>query len=184
MSTRRSASKRSLTKTAVSVLQGFPRATEAHGGASRTARPERTPPMPSASSCDIANADAGDGARTALAALDWKAAPATARTARGSNALLGILGHSEECIGHAMSGQIAVCDCRTKPMEDPAVAVALAMHYARTAIDRGVPIPTVVLELLTLRVQEGDPTCRAVGEWLDERGLLDIGFPPSLGSDQ
>ncbi|MER9586123.1 hypothetical protein [Mesorhizobium sp. M0276] len=142
--------------------------------------------MPSASSCATTKADAVDGAGAALAALDWQLPPAMARarTARGSNALLGILGHSEQCIGLATSGQIAVCDCRTKPMEDPAVAVALALHYARTAVDRGIPIPTVVLELLALRVREGDPTCRAVGEWLDERGLLDIRFPPSLGRDQ
>lgn len=152
--------------------------------ASRTARPKRGPPMPSASSCATTKADAGDGAGAALAALDWQSPPSMARTARGSNALLGILGHSQECIGHAMSGQITVCDCRTKPMEDPAVAVALAIHYARTAIDRGIPIPAVVLELLTLRVREGDPTCRAVGQWLDERGLLDVRFPPSLGRDQ
>ncbi|MES0028627.1 hypothetical protein [Mesorhizobium sp. M0040] len=132
----------------------------------------------------IAKADAVDGAGLGLAALDWQSPPVLAPTARASNALLGILGHSEQCIGLAMSGQIAVCDCRTKPMEDPAVAVALAMHYARTAIDRGIPIPEVVLELLALRVREGDLACRAVGEWLDERGLLDIRFPPSVGRDR
>jgi len=91
-----------------------------------------------------------------------------------AQSLLGMLGHSDECIGLAKSGRIASCDCRTRPMEDPAVAVGLVLHYARTAITRGLPIPPSVIELLTHHVEEGDPTCIVVARWLDGNGLLDI----------
>lgn len=79
-----------------------------------------------------------------------------------------------ECELDRLEAQLRSCDCRTKPMEDPAVAVGLVLHYARTAITRGLPIPPSVIELLTHHVEEGDPTCIVVARWLDENGLLDI----------
>jgi hypothetical protein len=101
-----------------------------------------------------------------------------------TGALLGMLGHSEACIALAKTGRTVSCDCRTSDMDDPAVAVGLAMHYARIATNRSLPIPAVVIELLALRVREGDPACRSVSEWLDQRGLLDIKYTSDQGSHQ
>ena len=41
---------------------------------------------------------------------------------------------------------------------------------------RRLPISPVVIELLTQRVEEGDPTCIMVARWLDDSGLLDITY--------
>lgn len=86
--------------------------------------------------------------------------------------LLGLLGHSPECIGLATAGRIASCGCGTQPMDDPAVAVGLVMHYARIAMTRHLPIPPGVIALLAQRVEEGDPACGMVARWLEDSGLL------------
>ncbi|KQZ22430.1 hypothetical protein ASD50_21225 [Mesorhizobium sp. Root552] len=85
--------------------------------------------------------------------------------------LLGLLGHSAECAGLAMEGRIVSCGCRTKPMDDPAVAVGLVMHYARIAMTRRLAIPPAVIALLAQRVEEGDPACGMVARWLEGSGL-------------
>ena len=85
--------------------------------------------------------------------------------------LLGLLGHSAECAGLAIEGRIVSCGCRTRPMDDPAVAVGLVMHYARIATTHRLPIPPTVTALLAQRVEEGDPACAMVAEWLEASGL-------------
>lgn len=128
-------------------------------------------------------ADGTHTVREALTGLDWKMAKAEPTTVlvdqhRQSAApnsidkLFGLLGHGRECSELATAGQIASCTCRTTPMDDPAVAVGLAMHFAKTALARGIPMPRSVIWLLESRIQEGDATCQIVGQWLDERGLL------------
>ncbi|AID30402.1 MULTISPECIES: hypothetical protein [unclassified Mesorhizobium] len=59
-------------------------------------------------------------------------------------------------------------------MEDPAVTVGLVIHYARISLAQRVPIPTVIIELLTRRIEEGDPACIMVAEWCDASGLLNL----------
>ncbi|MDX8527015.1 hypothetical protein RFM68_21165 [Mesorhizobium sp. MSK_1335] len=59
-------------------------------------------------------------------------------------------------------------------MEDPAVAVGLAIHFARISLAQRIPLPAVIIELLARRVEEGDAACRMVAEWLDDCGLLDL----------
>ncbi|ODA91863.1 hypothetical protein BFX40_02465 [Mesorhizobium sp. SEMIA 3007] len=85
-----------------------------------------------------------------------------------------LLGHSESCAELRRAGGITACDCRIKPMEDPAVTVGLVIHYARISLAQRVPIPTVIIELLTRRIEEGDPACIMVAEWCDASGLLNL----------
>lgn len=96
------------------------------------------------------------------------------RKATDSLPLLMLLGHSESCAELRRSGRLAACDCKIKPMEDPAVTVALVVHYAKLSLAQRVPIPPVIIELLTRRVEEGDPACIMVAEWCDTSGLLDL----------
>jgi hypothetical protein len=122
------------------------------------------------------------GAEGPLAGLAWRKPP-TQNTKGPARALLGLLGHSAECAGLAMAGRIVSCGCRTRPMEDPAVAVGLVMHYARIATTRRLPIPPAVIELLAQRVEEGDPTCVVVAKQLEASGLLDIARKADEESD-
>ncbi|TPJ43474.1 hypothetical protein [Mesorhizobium sp. B2-6-5] len=91
-----------------------------------------------------------------------------------SEALLGLLGHTESCLTLIRAGPIASCDCRTAHMEDPAIAVEVTRHYARIAIATGSPIPRVILELLTCHVMDANPACIESAEWLEATGLLDL----------
>ena len=59
-------------------------------------------------------------------------------------------------------------------MEDPAVTVGLAIHFARISLAQRAPLPPVIIELLARRVEEGDPACVMVAEWLETCGLLHL----------
>jgi hypothetical protein len=94
--------------------------------------------------------------------------------ATASLPLLMLLGHSESCATFRRAGAIVSCDCRIKPMEDPAVAVGLAVHFARISMAHHVALPDVIIELLARRVEDGDPACIMVAEWLETAGLVGI----------
>lgn len=94
--------------------------------------------------------------------------------ATASLPLLMLLGHRESCALLRRAGAIVSCDCRTKPMEDPAVAVGLAVHFARISLAQRVALPPAIIELLARRVEDGDAACIMVAEWLDASGLLDL----------
>lgn len=118
-----------------------------------------------------------------VAVADLKARLSARREPLGG--LLGILGHSNDCIAGARSGRLLSCDCRTKAMDDPAIAVALTIHFARQTTGTGIPIPSGIIRLLTEQIEKGDPACLAVGRWLDRRGLLDGPVPePDHGGAQ
>ncbi|MDF3217936.1 hypothetical protein EN962_27645 [Mesorhizobium sp. M7A.F.Ca.CA.001.09.2.1] len=91
-----------------------------------------------------------------------------------SEALLGLLGHTESCLALIRAGPITSCDCRTSHMEDPAIAVEVTRHYVRAAVATGTPIPTVILKLLTCHVMDADPACTELADWLEAAGLLDL----------
>jgi hypothetical protein len=59
-------------------------------------------------------------------------------------------------------------------MEDPAVAVGLAVHFARISLAQRVALPDVIIELLARRVEEGDAACMMVAEWLETAGLVNL----------
>jgi hypothetical protein len=132
---------------------------------------------------DANPADVGTGIGAETARLEPRSStPATAKLAptvrpgkaTASLPLLMLLGHSESCATLRRAGAIASCDCRTKPMEDPAVAVGLAVHFARISLAQRVALPAVIIELLARRVEEGDPACVMVAEWLETAGLLNL----------
>jgi hypothetical protein len=127
--------------------------------------------------------DVGTGFGAETARLEPRSStPATAKLAStirldkatASLPLLMLLGHSESCATLRRTGAIASCDCRIKPMEDPAVAVGLAVHFARISLAQRVALPAVIVELLARRVEEGDPACVMVAEWLETAGLLNL----------
>lgn len=88
--------------------------------------------------------------------------------------LLMLIGHRESCAELRRAGAVASCDCGIKPMEDPAVAVGLAVHFARISLAQRVALPAAIIELLARRVEEGDAACIMVAEWLDASGLLKL----------
>lgn len=98
----------------------------------------------------------------------------TPRKATASKQLLTLLGHNESCARLRRAGGIVSCDCRIKAMEDPAITVGLAIHFARISLAQRAPLPPVIIELLARRVEEGDPACVMVAEWLETCGLLDL----------
>jgi hypothetical protein len=53
--------------------------------------------------------------------------------------------------------------------EDPALAVGLALHFARTSLRAGLPMPPGVLRRLASHVAAGDPACQLVQDWLAQR---------------
>lgn len=53
--------------------------------------------------------------------------------------------------------------------DDPALAVGLALHFGRTSLRAGLPMPPGVLRRLASHAAAGDPTCRLVRDWLAQR---------------
>jgi hypothetical protein len=135
--------------------------------------PAPSMPAPAPDPGDHAEARDNTPQKKPLERLAWQK-PLAGDGQGPARSLLGLLGHSTECAGLAMEGRIVSCGCRTRPMNDPAVAVGLVMHYARIAMTRHLPIPPAVIVLLAQRVEEGDPACGMVAKWLDASGLLDI----------
>lgn len=127
--------------------------------------------------------DAGDGVGAETASLEsllsasktGKSAP-TVRPAKAAASLqlLMLIGHNESCATLRRAGVIVSCDCRIKPMEDPAVAVGMAVHFARISMVQHVALPDVIIELLARRVEEGDAACIMVAEWLETTGLVNL----------
>jgi hypothetical protein len=126
-----------------------------------------------------AAAEAGIRADTVLSNPGSSASAARAMSptirppkATASLPLLMLFGHHESCARLRRVGAIASCDCRIKPMEDPAVAVGLAVHFARISLAQRIALPDAIIELLARRVEEGDPACVMVAEWLETTGLV------------
>lgn len=93
---------------------------------------------------------------------------------QSSSALLRLKGHKPGCITLRKSGRIASCDCKRSPIDDPAFAVGMIIHYGRMAMAQRAPLPPVVLELLSQRLNEGDPTCKVVAKWLERSRMIRI----------
>jgi hypothetical protein len=113
------------------------------------------------------------GDRAPLPALTIRPKPASA-----SHDLLTYLGHSESCATLRRRGMVASCDCPVKPLEDPAITVGLVIHFARMSLARHCAIPSVLIELLARRVEEGDAACIMIAEWLDAIGLAELKSMP------
>ncbi len=140
-------------------------------GAPRTRKQKRTNPV------DVGSGVAAEAPKSkpcqSAASVARKLTPTVrSRKATASLPLLTLLGHRRSCAGLRRAGHIASCDCRIKPMEDPAVTVGLAIHFARMSLAQRSPLPPVIIELLARLVEEGDPACVMVADWLETCGLL------------
>lgn len=86
------------------------------------------------------------------------------------NTMYALMGHSPDCIAKVRRGLIVSCDCRTKPVEDPAVAVGLALRYERIARTGKIAFPKSIVRLVEAGAASGDVACRMVLERLRRRG--------------
>jgi len=89
-------------------------------------------------------------------------------------ALLEAVGHSRDCIIRMRSGLVVSCSC-TAPARSPgdaAMAIGLAIRFARIGAAHGLPVPRGVLKLLVELVDAGDPAAAVVWKWLVARGQV------------
>lgn len=135
---------------------------------------QRSGTNPVAAGAGIGAETASSESRSSISAAGKPAPTVRPAKATASLPLLMLLGHSESCATLRRAGAIVSCDCRIKPMEDPAVAVGMAVHFARISMAQRVALPAVIIELLARRVEEGDPACIMVAEWLETAGLLNL----------
>jgi len=89
-------------------------------------------------------------------------------------ALLEAAGHSRDCIVRVHSGQVEACCCagHMRSSDDAAMAIGLAIRFARMGAAHGIPIPPGVLALLVEQVDAGDPAAVLVWKWLAGRGQV------------
>jgi hypothetical protein len=91
----------------------------------------------------------------------------------GSDVLQDVLGHTPSCIALSRQGAVSSCDCRIRPIEDPAVVISMVIQYVRLGGYGKRPLPSILVELLTRQLEFGDPACRVVTAWLVDLGMLD-----------
>ena len=72
-------------------------------------------------------------------------------------------------VGSCVKAPIKV---RPSPMDDPAVAIALAMAMRAICIHRKTRLPDPVIRLLASHVAAGDPACTMVMDLLTSNGLV------------
>ncbi|MAS03314.1 MAG: hypothetical protein CL534_01200 [Ahrensia sp.] len=89
------------------------------------------------------------------------------------NQMYQLTGHSPDCIAKVRRGLIVSCDCRTRPVEDPAVAVGLALHYEKFARTGKISFPKSIARLVEAGAANGDEACRMMLERLRRRGWAD-----------
>lgn len=91
----------------------------------------------------------------------------------GSDTLQDVLGHTSSCIALSRQGAVSSCDCRIRPIEDPAVVISMVIQYVRLSGYGKRPLPSILIELLSRQMEGGDPACRVVAAWLVDLGVLD-----------
>ncbi len=91
----------------------------------------------------------------------------------GSDTLQDVLGHTPSCIALSRQGAVSSCDCRIRPIEDPAVVISMVIQYVRLSGYGKRSLPPVLTELLSRQLEGGDPACRVVAAWLVDLGVLD-----------
>ena len=91
--------------------------------------------------------------------------------------VLGAAGHSRVCIQRIRSGRSMICSCEaTHETPDAAAAAAAAVgraiHFARMAKTRQIPMPPGVVARLIEHVDAGNAAATLVWEWLARRGQI------------
>lgn len=82
------------------------------------------------------------------------------------------MGHSPDCAARLRGGLALSCDCRTTPVDDPAVAIALALQCERVARSGKAPFPASIARLLEAGAERGDEACRMMLERLRRRRMI------------
>jgi hypothetical protein len=89
------------------------------------------------------------------------------------NTMYALMGHSPDCIAKVRRGLIVSCGCDTKPVDDPAVAVGLALRYERIARTGKIAFPKSIARLVEAGAAKGNEACRMMLERLRRRGWAD-----------
>lgn len=89
------------------------------------------------------------------------------------DAVLSAQGHDHRCRMRVRAGLEVTCACRTRqPAEDAAIAIGLAMRFARFSHSRSVPLPHGIVEQLRRHVNEGNAAAAVVWDWLERQDLV------------
>lgn len=89
------------------------------------------------------------------------------------DAVLSAQGHDRRCRMRVRAGLEVTCACRTRqPAEDAAIAIGLAMRFARFSHRRSVPLPHGIVEQLRHHVSNGDAAAAVVWDWLEKQDLV------------
>ncbi len=113
------------------------------------------------------NIEAGAASRHTIAKP-----PVVGSPRESPNALQRQKGQKSGSIALGSSGRTTSCDDQKSVIDDPAVAVAMVVRYARMAMVKRSPLPSAVLELLAQRLAEDDPACKVVANWLERCRLI------------
>lgn len=89
------------------------------------------------------------------------------------NTMYRLMGHSPNCIAKMRRGLIVSCDCPIRPMEDPAVAVGMALHYEKFARAGSIRFPKSIVRLVEAGADAGDEACRMMLERLRRNGCAE-----------
>ena len=82
------------------------------------------------------------------------------------------MGHSPDCAARVRGGMAVSCDCGTWPVDDPAVAIALALQCERFARSGNAPFPASIARLVEAGAERGDEACRMMLERLRRRRMI------------
>lgn len=118
--------------------------------------------------------DGGDGDRAVsdlMASLPW--ASRVSESDSPLDAMLSAFGHDRRCRRRVRSGLAVTCECSTRqPVDDAAVAIFLALRFARIGLSRRLPLPHGIVEQLARHVGEDDPAAIMVWDWLAQSGFV------------
>lgn len=104
------------------------------------------------------------------------------RVLTGSDEEMRVDGHSEICISLSRRGAICSCDCRVSSPSDPAELIGEIIRFVRRNRPGIRALPARLTASLLRRLEEGDPSCRIVANWLVANGIRDARIQRSIAS--
>lgn len=91
-------------------------------------------------------------------------------------------GHSASCISLSRQGAICSCDCPISPRSDPADLIGEIIRFVRRNRPGIRALPTRLSASLLRHLEDGDPSCRIVANWLVANGIRDARIQRSIAS--
>lgn len=104
------------------------------------------------------------------------------RLLAGSDEEMRADGHSASCISLSRQGAICSCDCRVSPPPDPAELIGEIIRFVRRNRPGIRALPTRLTASLLRHLEEGEPSCRIVANWLVANGIRDARIRRSIAS--